>query len=49
MDWTTRNNMPTTALVKIRIIYLNKDSPLTVQNKGDLDSGLKTKPKNIAL
>ena len=38
-----------TALVSIRLIYLYKEGPNTVQNKADLDSGIKNKTSNLAL
>ena len=38
-----------TDLVKIRIIYLYKEGHHTVRNKGDLDSGIKTKTSNLAI
>ena len=38
-----------TALVYIRIIYPYKEGPNTVQNKGALDNGIKTKTLSLAL
>ena len=34
---------------KLRIIYLYKEGPHTVQNKDDLDSGIKNNTSNLAL
>ena len=38
-----------TVSVQIRNIYLYKEGPHSVRNKGDLDSGIKTKTQNLAL
>ena len=37
------------AFVQIEIIYLYKEGPHIVRNKGDLDSGMKTKTVNLTL